>query len=55
MIIKRLIIEEDAQAMTEYILVTAAIVLALTGVLAAWKLPIAKYLNKMAQVLVKTR
>ncbi len=55
MIVKRLIVEEDAQGSVEYILVSALMVLALTGILAAWKTPIAKYLNRIAQVIVKTR
>ena len=53
--IMRIMKEESGQAMTEYILVYATIALAIVGVVAAWKLPLAKYLNAIAQAIAKTR
>ncbi len=54
-LIKRILEEESGQAITEYLLVYAAIALAVAGVVAAWKLPLAKYLNAIVQAIVKTR
>ncbi len=47
--------DESGQAAAEYILVFAAIALALAGLLAAWKLPLAKYLTAIAQAIAKPR
>ena len=54
-IIKKLLHEESGQGMTEYILVTAIMAMVLTGMMAVWKLPLAKYMNAIIQALAKTR
>ncbi|MCK5241800.1 hypothetical protein KAR34_05040 [bacterium] len=54
-IIKKLLNDESGQGLTEYILVTAVMAMAIAGVMAAWKLPLAKYLNKIVQAIAKTR
>jgi hypothetical protein len=45
----------SGQAMTEYLLVFALVVLVAVAALVAWQQPIAHYLDRIAQVLVKTR
>jgi Flp pilus assembly pilin Flp len=53
--IKKFLYDESGQGMTEYILVTAIMAMVIAGVMAAWKLPLAKYLNSIAQAIAKTR
>ncbi len=45
----------SGQAMTEYLLVFALIAIAVAASIAAWNLPIARYLDHIAQILAKTR
>ncbi len=45
---------EQAQALTEYILVTAAIGLAMAGVLLILRWPLAQYLRKLISTLAGT-
>jgi len=53
--IRRLIQDRSGQAVTEYILVAAIVTLVVAGMLVAWKLPIAQYLNRIAQAIAQTR
>jgi Flp pilus assembly pilin Flp len=46
---------DSGQALVEYVLVVAFIAVAMMGVLNIWKLPLAKYLTSLAQVIAQPR
>lgn len=53
--IKQLTNASHAQALTEYIMVTAVIGLAMAGIIALMKWPIANYLKKILETIAAAR
>lgn len=53
--VKEIFLSEKGQALTEYVLVASIIGIALVGVVAFMKFPIANYMQDLLQEIVKTR
>jgi hypothetical protein len=51
----RMLRSQQGQSLTEYLLVIAFIALAVGLVLGTWNGPLSKFLNSVAQIIVKTR